>query len=143
MRACVPSGEWIEGSIRKGFDFFLKQFFSDDGVVKYYHDRTYPIDIHALAQAVITLVELSHYDARAGSLAQRVCEWALAHMRTSSGAFIYQRHRLYTNRITYIRWGQAWMLLAMACLIEAFEKSSAREEKIPAVGSAGSFSRTR
>jgi hypothetical protein len=125
MRACVPDGERIENSIKKGFGFFLEQFFAQGGIVKYYHDRTYPIDIHAIAQAMITLVDLRHYDARASSLAQQVCEWGLAHMGAGSGAFIYQRHRLYTNRIVYIRWGQAWMLLAMACLLENLDTPAA------------------
>ncbi|MGE0090595.1 MAG: delta-aminolevulinic acid dehydratase, partial [Bacteroidales bacterium] len=38
------------GNIEKGFEFYIKSFFLEDGTPKYYHNRVYPIDIHCPAQ---------------------------------------------------------------------------------------------
>ena len=40
-------------------------------------------------------------------------------MAAADGSFYYQRHRLWTNRTPYMRWGQAWMLRALAKLLLA------------------------
>jgi hypothetical protein len=106
-------------SMRKGFDFYVQHFIRDDGVVKYYHDRTYPIDAHAVAHAMLTLAELRHLDPENVQRAARVFRWSLEHMNSKQGWFFYQKWPLFTNRIPYMRWTQAWMLRAMASLCEA------------------------
>jgi len=35
-------------------------------------------------------------------------------MWSKKGYFYYQKHRFYTNKISYMRWSQAWMLLAIS-----------------------------
>lgn len=135
--------QFLESVISKGYDYFLQHFFTSNHRVKYYHDRTFPIDSHAIAQAIITLIELAPY--REGSLqgAQDVFEWALAHMRSDAGWFYYQKRRSLTVKIPYMRWSQAWMLLAMAYLTETLRKSITTDERItirgngPDVKSAG------
>ena len=40
-------------------------------------------------------------------------------MRSPEGCFYYyQKWRFWTNRINYMRWSQAWMLLALSTLLE-------------------------
>lgn len=114
-------------SLRRGFSFYLDHFFAADGVVKYFHNRSYPIDTHALAHAIITLVSLRRLDSRNLKLAREVCGWSLRYMRSPEGWFYYQKWRLWTNRINYIRWSQAWMLLALATLAEALASNSGDE----------------
>ena len=36
----------FESHVRRGFEFYRKHFFTDDNAPKYFHNRTYPIDIH-------------------------------------------------------------------------------------------------
>jgi hypothetical protein len=48
----------FESHVQRGFDFYLKNFFNSDGAPKYFHDRLYPIDIHCIAQSIITLMTL-------------------------------------------------------------------------------------
>ena len=115
MRGALGQEEW-RSAIAKGYSFFLDHFFEPGGVAKYFHDRTYPIDIHSIAQALITLVALEHYDERSLPLAGEVFQWALRHMRSREGWFYLQKQALWTNRIPYMRWSQAWMLLGMAHL---------------------------
>jgi hypothetical protein len=118
IHQCVGLAE-CEPAIRKGFGFYLDHFFGPDGRVKYFHDRTYPIDIHSIAQALISLTGLEAYDARSRPLAAAVCAYALREMRSPEGWFYYQKWPFWTNRICYMRWSQAWMLLGLTTLLEA------------------------
>lgn len=113
VRECLGWQE-LRGPIEKGYRFYLGHFFESDGRVKYFHDRTYPIDIHAIAHALVTLCCLSEYDPRSLDVARAVYDWAMRNMRSRQGWFYYQKWPLWTNRVNYMRWGQAWMLLGLA-----------------------------
>jgi len=103
--------------IRKGFDFYRAHFFRQDGAVRYFHTRTYPIDIHAVAQSIITLVELQDLDGANLPLAHSVLAWAMRHMWDERGFFYYRVLRSYRIRTPYMRWSEAWMFLAMTILL--------------------------
>jgi len=106
-------------SIRKGFHFYKNHFFRQDGAPKYYHDKIYPIDIHCAAQSIITLKAFKDLDISSDNLAISVLAWVLKNMwNKRQGYFYYQVTRLYKNRISYMRWSQAWMLLASAELLK-------------------------
>ena len=45
-------------SISKGYDFYLKNFFDNDGTAKYYNNSTKPIDMHSFSQAIFTLLKI-------------------------------------------------------------------------------------
>jgi hypothetical protein len=112
----IASRTDFKQSVERGFEFYRKNFFQNDGRVKYYHNQTYPIDIHAIAQSIITLVELGELRDDSLSLARVVCQWAWDHMRNPAGYYYYQQGRFVTKKISYMRWSQAWMLLALATL---------------------------
>lgn len=118
----------FEPHIRRGFEFYRRHFFREDGAPKYFHDRVYPIDIHSVAQSIITLAEFGDLDGKNTELAQSVFTWAMNHMWDDRGYFYYQVRPLYKNRIPYIRWSQAWMLLALAALLE---RTSEKEKPVP------------
>lgn len=117
----------FEPHIRMGFDFYREHFFTENGAPRYFHNRTYPIDIHSVAQSVITLLELR--DLRDANLqyAFSVAKWALDHMWDQEGYFYYQVFPLLTNRISYMRWSQAWMLLALSTLVEHVQQNALHE----------------
>ena len=100
--------------VRRGLAFYLAHFVRDDGAPRYFHDRTYPIDVHAAAQTIITLLQLKDLDPDAARVAQDVLRWTMAHMWDERGFFYYRVLRLLTIRTSYMRWSQAWMLLAMS-----------------------------
>ena len=106
----------FESVLRKGLDFYTRHFFTGDGVAKYFHDRTYPIDIHAIAQSVITLSNCPDPDGRNLALAGRVSSLAMTRMWDARGFFYYRVLRGLSIRTPYMRWSQAWMLLALASL---------------------------
>ena len=107
----------FESNIRLGFEFYINHFFRRDGAPRYFHDRTYPIDIHCVAQSILTLMEFQNLDSRALPLAQSVFGWAMDHMWDDRGFFYYRVLRSVTIRTPYMRWAQAWMLLALSALV--------------------------
>jgi hypothetical protein len=108
----------FETHIRRGFEFYLKNYFREDGAPKYFHDHVYPIDIHSVAQSIITLVSLKDLDDSSVKLADSVYQWAMNNVWDGRGFFYYQVLPFYKNKISYMRWSQAWMLLALATLME-------------------------
>jgi hypothetical protein len=106
----------FEEAARHGFNYWDKTFWLPDGTPQYFHDRTYPIDIHCCAQGILTY--LAFHDA---AKANWVAQWALNNMWDDHGFFWYQRGPRLTNRICYMRWSQAWMYYALKQLIEANE----------------------
>lgn len=117
MISDILRDEASQRSLRKGLRYYLDNFFTQEGVAKYYHDSVWPIDIHSVAQGIITLCELSDLDERAWPMVVRIFSWAAENMIDRDGYFYYQRTLLYTNRVSYIRWSQAWMLLALSTLL--------------------------
>jgi hypothetical protein len=95
---------------RRGVEFYARHFFLDDGTPKYYHDRTYPLDIHAPAQAISFFAwEGREYH----DLTDRLVGWMLRHLYSGKGFFYFRQGRCWTNRIPYMRWSQAWAFHAL------------------------------
>lgn len=118
----------FDGVIRRGFDFYRHHFFRYDGAPKYFHNSTYPIDIHAVAQSIITLLEFKHLDESNVELAHSVSAWALNNMWDERGFFYYRVLRTVTIKTSYMRWSQAWMLLALSALVgETRARSNSRQ----------------
>ena len=103
--------------IRKGFEYYRRNFFNVDGIPKYYSTKLYPIDSHSMAQSIITLEAFRDQGEENYHLARSVLGWALENMWSKKGYFYYQQHRFYMNIISYMRWSQAWMLLAISVLL--------------------------
>jgi len=116
MGRCLGSDEF-EGKVRRGWQFYREHFFREDGAPRYFHNQTYPLDIHCVAQSILTPLDFKHLDASAASLAEGVYRWAIRHMWDERGFFYYRVLRLCTIRTPYMRWSEAWMLLALAALL--------------------------
>ncbi|WP_246130335.1 glycoside hydrolase family protein [Bizionia saleffrena] len=101
----------FEGNIEKGLNFYLKTFFTGEGISKYYNDSVFPIDIHAPAQLVVTLSKLSVFEENK-ELIDKVLLWTAKNMQSSEGYFYYQKKKYSTSKIPYIRWAQSWMFYA-------------------------------
>jgi rhamnogalacturonyl hydrolase YesR len=128
----------FDSYIRQGFDFYRKHFFREDGAVRYFHNRTYPIDIHTVAQSIITLVELKDLDWGNVPLAHSLFRWAMNCMWDERGFFYYRVLRFCTIRTPYMRWSQAWMFLAMCTLVResAVMGNSSQNEIAPTLAEA-------
>jgi hypothetical protein len=109
----------FDTAIRRGLEFYRHHFFREDGAPRYYHDATYPIDIHSVAQSVITLIELKDFAEGNIPLAHSVMNWGLRNMWDARGFFYFQKLPHYIVRIPFMRWSQAWMLMALSTYLEA------------------------
>jgi hypothetical protein len=112
----------FDTAIRRGLEFYKNHFFRKDGAPRYFHDATYPIDIHSVAQSVITFVEFRDFARENMPLAHSVLNWGLRNMWDARGFFYFQKLPYYTVRIPFMRWSQAWMLLALSIYLEAYYK---------------------
>lgn len=100
--------------IRKGAKFYKEVLFSDDGRSYYRHPLPYPVDIHNQAQGIITFSKLGCLDRQYAEFANKVAVWTINNMQDPSGYFYYQKWPIFDNKVPYMRWAQAWMMLALA-----------------------------
>ena len=104
-----------------GFDYYINNFFTEQGLPKYYNNNLYPIDIHSSAQLVITLHKLDKMD-EYKALLDKLLNWTIDNMQSKNGSFFYQKKKYYTIKIPYMRWSQAWMMLSMSIYLSHFNK---------------------
>lgn len=116
---CIDEWRNITGSniydekIEKGFSFYKNNFFKKDAIPKYYNDELYPIDSTSAAQSIIVLSRFKEY-----KLAEAVINWMIENMQSTEGYFYYQQKKYWTNKISYMRWSNAWMFLALTEFIK-------------------------
>jgi hypothetical protein len=111
-------GSEFQSALKRGYDYWQQTFFLADGWPKYYHDDPYPADAHAGASAIVTFLELADLAENSIEFAERVAQWTIENLRDDRGFFYYQKRRFYTVKKPYMRWSQAWMLYALARLLE-------------------------
>lgn len=109
------SGE-IEQAIAKGLEFYKQKQFLLDGRSLWRLPKRWPVDIHNQAQGIITFSSLQEYHPDYLSFAQTIARWTIRNMQDKSGYFYYRKHRFFIDKTPYIRWSQAWMMLALAYL---------------------------
>lgn len=103
----------FEENLERGFDFYIKHFFLKDGTPKYYHDKTYPIDIHCPGQLWVTLSAVNKWKENK-VLAEKVLNWTLHNMQDKKGYFYYQIKKGCSSKISYMRWSNAFMFNSLS-----------------------------
>lgn len=99
--------------LKTGMDYYLNTFFTPEGMSKYYNNQTFPIDIHAPAQLIVTLSKFGNFNENKNFI-DKVLIWTINNMQSPQGYFYYQKKKLVTSRISYIRWAQSWMFYAFS-----------------------------
>jgi hypothetical protein len=121
---CELRSDEFKDNVKRGFQYYYKHFYLKDGSVRYFHNKTYPIDIHAVAQSIITPVVLHDLSPSLIELAASVFRWSITHMWDPRGYFYYRVLRSGTIRIPYMRWSEAWMVFAIAQLLCTLSQES-------------------
>ena len=98
----------IEEGVNLGFNYYINNFFTVEGVPKYYNNKVFPIDIHSPAQLVVTVESLGRMNDHR-DLVDKVISWTINNMQDTKGFFYYQKKKFWTTKIPYMRWSQAWM----------------------------------
>ena len=121
----------FEGNLRRGYRYFVETFFESSGCPRYYHDKTYPVDIQSAAQAIDTLCLLSDEFSESLHLAANVAQWTIANLFDESGYFYYRLYPFMTSRTPYFHWGQATMFKALAHLLLVTAERDERKAEDP------------
>lgn len=106
----------LNDSLNKGLDYYINNFFEDDGCPKYYDKKKFPIDIHCPAQLFVTITRLGLLDKHAG-LVNNVLNWTINNMQSPKGYFYYQLKPGISSKISYMRWSNAFMFYALTSLL--------------------------
>lgn len=109
-------------NLENGLIYYLTNFFTTEGIPKYFNDKVYPVDIHATSQLIITLSRLGRWTENK-MLVDRVLSWTIEHMQDKRGYFYYQLKRTGNSKIPYMRWAQAWMFFAFTVYFLQEEKT--------------------
>ena len=117
----------------RGYRYFIDTFFERSGCPRYYHNRTFPIDIQCASQAIDTFSFFSEEQPDALSMAQKVAGWTIENMQHPSGYFYYRRYPLLTAKTPYFHWGQATTFKALAHLLLVEKHQSQAQQKPGAV----------
>jgi rhamnogalacturonyl hydrolase YesR len=114
-----PTNNKYMKALLNGAKFYCNEQFLPDGRAKWRWPAVFPIDIHNQAQGIITFSKLSEIKDEYLDLAEKIASWTISNMQSERGEFYYRKGRYFTNKIPYMRWAQAWMMLALSTLLKA------------------------
>ena len=109
-------------NLKRGYEFYLNNFFTEEGLVKYYYNKIYPLDCHAFAHAIITLSTLSKLSEKSNPILEKVIKQAIKIFWSEKSEYFYYKKDSYVlNKIDYIRWVQIWMFYALIICFNNYE----------------------
>ena len=108
----------IQQAVEKGLQFYRQEQFTEEGRSLWRLPKKWPLDIHNQSQGIITFSRLQHYSSDYLDFSKTIAQWTIDNMQSPNGYFYYRKTPFYTNKIPFIRWGQAWMMLALAELLD-------------------------
>jgi len=113
----------FQGNLDNGLRYYKAHFFETSGRPKYYHTRTFPVDVQCIAQSIDTLALFSTRDPECRQLAIKTARWAIANMQDRDGYFYYRQYPLMKAKTPMLHWGQATMFKALARLYRSLVES--------------------
>ncbi|MBS1763453.1 MAG: delta-aminolevulinic acid dehydratase [Bacteroidetes bacterium] len=113
---CCNDLTWQQ-QLEKGINYYLKNFFEDDGMPKFYDKKSYPVDCTAAGQSLLTLALFGHF-----TKALDVAAYMTENMQSKNGSFYFRKYKNHTEKISFMRWSNAWMFAGMATLLKKFVK---------------------
>lgn len=118
--------EWIAAPLKRGYRFYLEELFTASRLPKFTPDTFYPVDIHSFAEALLCVGTLGSEFGGRDRLGP-ILKFAQRELMTREGWYIAgirkRRWGLQRLEVPYMRWSQAWMLLALASLGEVLCES--------------------
>jgi rhamnogalacturonyl hydrolase YesR len=110
-----------DDNLRRGFAYFKNTFFEENGRPKYYHNRTFPVDIQCASQAIDTLAYFSDIDETALELSEKVARWTIVNMQDKTGYFYYRQLSSIKVKTPMLHWGQATMYKSLSLLLSKMQ----------------------
>lgn len=113
----------LKQSIEKGVRFYYKNQFSKEGWAFWRLPKKWPVDIHNQSQGIITFSKFASFNDEYLPFAETIAKWTINNMQSSMGNFYYQKWPLVTNKVSYMRWNQGWILVALSSLLASQNKN--------------------
>jgi hypothetical protein len=111
----------LKNAIERGLEFFEDHFITDEFSVRYYYSYPYPtgikVDIRGCAEAIHCFALLSEIFQHSLDLSIKIARWTIHRMQDKDGYFYFRIYPTHTNKMPYIRWGQAPMFNALTLLL--------------------------
>jgi hypothetical protein len=104
----------VAPALDRGVAYWRRELFLHDGTPKYTPASMFPIDSHCYASAVDALLAVGDVPA-----ARRLAELFVERMQDPSGYIWFQRRRLWTSRVPFVRWTTAPAFKAIAGVLLA------------------------
>jgi hypothetical protein len=110
----IPSTiDKFERAFLNGLKYYESQFL-ENGQCLYRVPHKWPVDIHNQAQGIITFTRWAEEKENYLDKAHRIADYTIRHLYSKTGGFFYyKKYPWVTIKTPFIRWGQAWMLLAL------------------------------
>lgn len=119
----LPTSKYLRNkifdSLEKAIHFYMYKQFTPLGMSYYRYPVKYPVDIHNQAQGILTFTKLYRRMQKEEYLYQalKIALWTIRNMQDPQGYFYTHSWGVFKNKISYMRWGQAWMMLALSELL--------------------------
>jgi len=108
----------VSGALQKGYHFYRSHFITKEGIPRFYHNSTFPIDCTAAAQTILILNRFEDI-----LLAKVVAKWMSENMQAENGSFYFRKFKSYTIKTSFMRWSNAWMFMALTSLYSSLLKT--------------------
>jgi len=116
LKYCGDNGAYFN-ALKIGAAYYFNKQFKENGQSIFRVPNDYPVEIHNQAQGIISLTRLSYLSEDYAPFAATIAKWTAENMQNEKGYFYYKKYPMYTIKTPFMRWSQAWMMLALTELI--------------------------
>ena len=81
----------------------------------FYDKKAFPVDCTAAGQSLLTLARFDYSEK-----ALAVATYMSMNMQDENGGFYFRKYKNHTEKISFMRWSNAWMFAGMATLLKKF-----------------------
>mgnify|MGYP001308319927 CR=1 FL=1 len=99
-------------NLSRGFNYYKNNFFEKGYQPKFYEKSFYPLDCTSIGQSLLTLCKFEEVEK-----AKQVSLFAIESMQSKKGYFYFRKFRYYTQKTSFMRWSNAWMMAGLSYLL--------------------------
>ena len=110
---CGIENEKYINAVKIGTVYYRQNQFFENGQSKWRLPKLYPVEIHNQSQGIITLARMRKLNPEYLTFSETIASYTIDNMQDKKGFFYYRILKSHTNKISFMRWSQAWMFLAL------------------------------
>ncbi|MDR3609215.1 MAG: hypothetical protein P4L27_01470 [Ignavibacteriaceae bacterium] len=108
----------FDSYFKKGYDYYITNFFTESLIPKYYNNSLYPIDAQTIGESLQLLSMAGGKEDRTGALISGLIELAFNDFY-NKGHFYFRQNKGFKNKLSYLRWSTTPILLAFSYYLSA------------------------